>query len=202
MPRHKKVILVAPAFEVEIDSTFLLDRFSKNRWRVQVKKALRAVGIDYAQRVQKGFIAQGVDPRTGRKSFWPKLKIPTGITRKGGRTKRGKILKKSGKYLKAVAPKNARIIIRGNDNDVTMQVSYPTLPDYAQYHEQQGNAAGFTTQIATKKQAAFLRGLGYLGAHEGSIITLPARRVFVYPPTWKGVSARLFKKVLAKLWSA
>ena len=201
MPRRKKVILVAPAFEVEIDTTQLLDRFSKNRWRTQVRKALKEVGIDYAERVHKGFIAQGVDPRTGRKQFWPKLKIPAGITRKGGRTKKGKILKKSGKYLKAVAPKNARIIIRGNDNDVLMQVAYPRLPDYAQHHEQQGNAQGFTTQIATKKQAAFLRGLGYLGAQEGSIITLPARRVFVYPPTWKGVSARLFKRVLAKLWS-
>lgn len=198
----RKPVIVAPVFEAEIDNTALLEQFSKRKVRRQINQALREVGEDYAQRIFKGFAAQGVDPRSGRKGFWPKLKIPSGLTRKGGRTKRGKILKKSGAYFKSVSPKNARVVIRGSDNDVGMTVKYAGIPKYAQYHEQQGNNAGFTVQIATAKQAAFLRSLGYRGAKVGSPITLPARKVFVYPPTWRGVHARLFKRVLSKLWSS
>lgn len=193
--------ITAPGFQVTIDDSEIRRLFSKQRFGRAVNNALRAVGRDYANRVFLGFKAQGVDPRSGAKGFWPKLKIPAGITRKGGRTKRGKILKKSGAYLKSIQPKNAVIRIRGNPNQKTMSVSYRQLPAYAKYHEQVGNTAGFTTQIATAAQAALLRALGFLGAHEGSVITLPTRRVFVYPPTWRGVSARIFNRELAKLWS-
>lgn len=197
----KKTIVNAGVFEAEFDNTVLLERFGKQRFRVAVNNALRAVGGDYAKRVFEGFAKQGVDPRSGRGGFWPKLKIPSGATRKGGRTKRGKILKKSGKYFKSISPKNARVVIKGNDNNKSMTVRYRGLPKYAHHHEQAGNQAGFTKQIATAKQAGLLRALGYRGAHAGSVIILPARRVFVYPPTWKGVHAKLFKKVLSKLWS-
>ena len=188
--------VTAPGFQVEIDDTELRQRFSRQRFGRAVNNALRAVGVDYANRLFDGFKAEGVDPQSGRKGFWPKLKIPAGPTRAGGRTKRGKILKKSGAYLKSVEPKNARIVIRGNPDNKTMSVRYDQVPDYAQYHE-----TG-VRQTASARQAAFLRHLGYLGAHEGSIINMPARRVFVYPPTWRGVSARIFKRELAKLWES
>lgn len=192
----------APGFQVTIDDSELRRKFSKQRFGRGVNNSLRAVGIDYANRVFAGFKAQGVDPRSGAKGFWPKLKIPAGITRKGGRTKKGKILKKSGAYLKAVQSKNAVIRIRGNPDQKTMSVAYKQLPEYAEHHEQEGNTAGFTTQVATAAQAALLRQLGFAGAHEGSIITLPARRVFVYPPTWRGVSARIFKREMVKFMGA
>lgn len=193
-----KVILAAPAFQVELDKSNLETRFDRNNFTRASKAAMRAVGEDYARRVHEGFKQEGINPRTGSPKFWPKLQIPAGPTKKGGRTAKGKILKKSGRYLKATHPDNASIIIRSSGDNLLLQVAYRRLPDYAQYHEQQGNPLGYTTQIATAKQAAFLRYLGFRGVHEGSIITLPARRVFVYPPTWRGVSARIFQRVFKK----
>lgn len=198
MPRN---VIKAHGFEVEIEDTSIRKRYSKQMYGRAVNKALRVVAIDYSNRLFKGFKAQGVDPRSARTGYWPKLKIPAGITRKGGRTKRGKILKKSGAYLKSAQPKAAIIKITGSADKKKVTINYPGLPKYAKYHEQQGNKKGFTTQIATAQQAAFLRSIGFFGAHEGSIIKLPARRVFVYPPSWKGVSTRIFKRELAKLWS-
>lgn len=192
------IVLASPAFDVEVDMSTLESRAKKNAHRVAVRKALRKVGEDYARKIHEGFKREGIDPKSARPKYWPPLKIPSGPTKKGGRTKRGKILKKSGKYLKATSPKNASIIIRGTGNTVSMQIAYRKLPHYAQYHEQQGNPQGYTTQTATAKQAAFLRYLGYRGVHEGSIITLPARRVFVYPPSWKGVHKRLFIREFRK----
>jgi hypothetical protein len=190
--------MAAPTFEVELDKTRLDTRFSQNNFTRATKKALRVVGDDYAKRVHEGFKAEGVNPKTGVGKFWPKLQIPKGPTKKGGRTKRGKILKKSGTYLKATHPENASILIRGSGNTVLVQVVWRRLPVYAQYHEQQGNAKNYTTQLATARQAAFLRYLGFRGVSEGSIITLPARRVFVYPPIWKGVHARMYARELKK----
>src|SRR5690606_35287047 len=93
---------------------------------------------------------------------------------------------------------NATVVIRGASNALLLQLAYKRLPKYAKHHEQEGNSQGYTTQAATARQAAFLRYLGFRGVHEGSIITLPARRVFVYPPSWKGVHARLFARVFRK----
>src|SRR5690606_1544107 len=87
-------------------------------------------------------------------------------------------------------PRNATVVIRGASNALLLQLAYRRLPKYAKYHEQEGNSQGYTKQAATARQAAFLRYLGFRGVDEGSIITLPARRVFVYPPSWKGVDAR------------
>lgn len=179
-------------FEVEVN-TDGLTRFASNRMKVATNKALDAVGRDYAKRVLAGFKAEGVDPRSGRTGYWPKLKIPSGPTKKGGRTSRGKILKKSGKYLQAVGQPS--IVLRSKQGGAGVQTAFRNLPAYAQYHEQQGNAVGYTQQKASAKQAAFLRYLGFRGVHEGSIITLPARRVFVYPPTWRAASKRLFQRV-------
>lgn len=194
----RNTVLVAPAFEVEVDLSKLRSLAKKNAHIRAMKKAMRLVGEDYARKIHEGFKKQGINPRNARPNYWPKLVIPKGPTKKGGRTKRGKILKKSGAYLKATNPRSASIVVRSSSDSVLLKVSYRKLPEYAKYHEQQGNAQGYTQQTATAKQAAFLRYLGFRGVHEGSVITLPARRVLVYPPSWKGVHKRLFIREFKK----
>lgn len=193
-----KKVIQTPVFEYEIDSTNLHRKANTSKFDAAAKAGLHAVGDDYAKRIHDGFKREGIDPASGRGKFWPPLVIPSGPTRKGGRTKRGKILKKTGEYLKSVHPSNAKIVIQTGSNTLSLRLKYNKLPKYAKYHEQEGNPAGFITQIATARQAAFLRYLGFRGVHEGSTITLPARRVFVYPPTWRGVHARLFARVFAR----
>jgi hypothetical protein len=185
-----------PVFRYEIDTRGL----SKNTRRVTraMRLGVKAVGEDYAKRIHEGFKKEGIDPASARGKYWAPLVIPSGMTRKGGRTKRGKILKKTGAYLKSTHPSLAKLLIRVESNTVSLRLRYNKLPPYAKYHEQEGNAAGFTTQVATAKQAAFLRYLGYRGVWEGTVITLPARRVFVYPPSWRGVHARLFARVFKR----
>lgn len=189
-------VLHTPTFEIEVN-TKPLDRMARKVLKA-TRNALRKVGLDYAKKIHEGFKREGINPINARGGHWPKLKIPSGPTKKGGRTKRGKILKKSGDYLKATSPRNASITVRGSGGKMVMKIAYKKLPSYAKYHEQVGNSKGYTQTVATARQAAFLRFLGFRGVSKGSIITLPARRVFVYPPSWRGVHKRLFLREIKK----
>lgn len=183
----KKLITASPVFQIALDTGNLKTRLARNKVVIAANKAAKAVGEDYAKRVHEGFKAEGVDPRSGRQGYWPKLVLAPGM-------RKHKILRQSGKYFEATHPRNAKVITRATDNGVAIGVAYKSFPKYARYHEQLGNRTGYTVQTATARQAGFLRHLGYRGVHQGSKIVLPARRVLVYPPTWKGVHAKLFAK--------
>lgn len=185
----KKVITASPVFEIDLDTSKLRTRLAKNNFRIAANKAAKAVGEDYAKRIHEGFKKEGVDPRTARTGYWQPLVLAKGM-------KRHKILRQSGKYFQATHPRNASVQIKNTGEGVSIGVAYRSLPKYAKYHEQKNNPKNYTVQTATARQAGFLRWLGYRGVHTGTVITLPARRVLVYPPSWKGVHAKLFAKIL------
>lgn len=174
------------AFEIaiEFDDSAFRARFSPERIQRAAVRAIKAVGVRVLEHTREGFVVGGWNPETGEPGFWPKKKTTEGgATDSKGNKRRsraaaegkrgGNILYDTGRYFNSI---NLTV-----EEGAEPAAFIGTNVEYARYHEQVGNEAGFTQQTATSKQAAFLRALGYAGVHKGSVITLPARRVFVMP---------------------
>jgi phage gpG-like protein len=174
--------------KIEFDTSAFERRFSPERLRRAGGVAITAVGVRVLEHTREGFVVGGWNPETGDPGFWPKKKIPDG----GGSAQDSKGNKRRARGQKPGAKQRSGNILYDTGryfNSINLQITKGENPEavigtnveYAKYHEQPGNDAGFTQQKATSKQAGFLRALGYAGVQKGSTITLPQRRVFVMP---------------------
>lgn len=104
----------------------------------------------------------------------------------------GKLLNDTGDYYNSISASEIEYSLDGE-----MYVTVGTMIPYAKFHEQPWGGVE-TKQVASGKQAAFLRGLGFAGARKGSEITLPARRVFVMPDPWRDELAAKYQREFQK----
>jgi phage gpG-like protein len=195
--------------EIEFDDSAFRARFSPERIHRASVLAMKAVGLRVLEHTREGFLVGGWNPENGDPGFWPKKKIPEGgagtkATDSKGNKRRarvaeagkrgGNILYDTGRYFNSI---NLTV-----DEGVNPEARVGTNVEHAKYHEQPGNEAGFTTQVATSKQAAFLRALGYSKVWKGTVITLPARRVFVMPKPLVAEIHEIYREEFSKALEA
>lgn len=167
----------------DIDEKALRAKFSPQKIDRAAKTAITRTTLRVLELIRRGYRAGGVDPETGKTGFWP-LKKPLP---KDPRTQ--PVLIKTGRLLASITKK----VVELNGNWVgTVGTNVP----YAIFHDQPWHDKGAIVQIATGRQAAFLRWKFGMKIYKGMKITLPKREIFVMPRPWRDEAVKILNREL------
>lgn len=188
-----------PAVNVTIDATRFNQRLSPERVKKALRAGTRAAQFEYLSRVRQGFEVGGWNPETGEGGFWKPRRVPTdkeGNPIKGRAKLRngtvvririgGRTLVNTGSYVRSINASPLQETASGVSGFVGVGSEVP----YAKFHEQVGNPRDSIQYRPKPGQIGVMRKLGFT-VGKNTIVTLPKRRVFVSPASWRKDMSRI-----------
>lgn len=206
---------VADLVEFEVDASQLESAFGKAAIQRATGIALKRAAFQILADTRRGFKVGGWNPETGAPGHWPRRKVPDQLQRGLTKGKRAALKAAAEKRIGGLKLGNGRaktqsgVVRRVRKGGKTListgrllnsisigdvrngSIGVGTNVKYAEYHQFGAQ------QVATAKQAAFLRRLGFTVV-KGTRINLPQRQIFVAPKKFRDKWTQVFVRELIR----